>query len=173
MKFKSIPLLAVTIAGVAMTLAACQAQSSLTQEPSGSPAQTQNTDRPDTPAPPGLGSNGSMQGAPLPPGLKLTDEQKTKLKRIQENYRSKMENILTDKQKNELIAAREKGQARTAMRSLNLTDAQKQQIKDLRQSQRQEINSVLTDEQKQQLQKMRQSRQRMPKPEDRPAAQGQ
>jgi Spy/CpxP family protein refolding chaperone len=172
MKFKSIPLLALTIVGSAMTLAACQAQSSSTQEAPAPSAQTQNTEIPDTSKPLGSGSKGSIYGA-LPPELKLTDEQNNKIKTIQENYRSKMENILTTEQKNELKTAREQGKDRRGMQSLNLTDAQKQQMKDLRQSQRQEIDSVLTAEQKQQLQKMRQSRQRQSKPEDSPASQGQ
>ncbi len=171
MKFKSLSLLAVTIAGTAMFSAACQAPSPRTQENSGAPAQ--NTEMPDTPPPSSPGSNGSIQGAPLPPNLKFTDEQKTKMKEIQENYRSKMENILTDEQKKELKAAREQGKGKTAMQSLNLTDTQKQQVKNLRQSQRQEIDNVLTNEQKQQLQETHQKRQRMPKSEDMPAPQGQ
>src|ERR671932_39264 len=91
---------------------------------------------------------------------------------IQENYRSKMQSILTDQQKNQLKAAREQGKGRSGMQSLNLTDAQKQQMKDLRQSQRQEMYKVLTAEQKQQLQKMGQNRQRKSKSEDSPTDQG-
>lgn len=170
MKLKSLSLLAVTIAGIAMVSAACQAPSPQAKEDSGSP-QTQNAEKPDNPPPSGLGSKGSMQGAALPPSLKLTDAQKTKMKEIQESYRSKMENILSDQQKNQLKAARDQGKGRTGMQSLNLTDAQKQQLKNLRQSQRQEIDSVLTNEQKQQLQEMRQKRQQKPNHGDMPAPQ--
>jgi Spy/CpxP family protein refolding chaperone len=158
MHFKSLPMLAVTIAGTAMIAAACQAPSSQTQQPPVSSAQAQQTGIPD----------------PLTPSdLKLTGEQKTKIKAIQENYRSKIENILTNEQKNQLKTAREQGKdPRTLMQSLNLTDNQKQQLKTLRQSQRQELDSVLTDEQKQQLQEMRHKRQRMHKPEGAPASPG-
>jgi len=159
MKFKSVPLLAVAIASTAMILAACKAPSSPTQQATTSSAQAQTTEMPDASTLPDSGSNGSMRGSPLPPELKLTDEQKTKLKQVQENYRSKMETILTDEQKNKLKEARQQGKGRAAMQSLNLTDAQKQQMKDLRKSQRQEIDNILTAEQKQQLQNMRQNRQ--------------
>lgn len=176
MKFKSVSMLAVTIAGTAMMLAACQSSNPSTQAAPASQdqAQTQTTDTPDASTPPDSGSMGSsMRGAPLPPGLKLTDEQKTKLKGIQENYRSKMENILTEQQKNDLKAAKGQGKGRKGMQSLNLTDAQKQQLKDLRQSQRQEVDNVLTAEQKQQLQTMRQNRQGKSKSEDNSASQSQ
>ncbi len=173
MTFKSVPLLAVAIAGNAMILAACQTQSSPTQKATGSSAQAPNTEMPDASAPPSPGANGSMQGAPLPPSLKLTDAQKTKIQAILENYRPKMESILTDEQKNTLKQARQQGKTRIAMQSLNFTDAQKQQLKDLRQSQRQEIENVLTNEQKQQLQQMWQKRQRLSQQEGTSVPQGQ
>jgi Spy/CpxP family protein refolding chaperone len=175
MKFKSIPLLAVTFAGTAMILAACQTQSSPTSKATGSSAQAQNTGMADASAPPAPDAKGSMQGAPLPPNINLTDEQKAKIKAILENYRPKMESILTDEQKNKLKEARQQGKTRTAMQSLNLTESQKQQLKDLRKSQRQEIENVLTTEQKQQLQQMRQNRQHKSKhdDEDSSASQGQ
>lgn len=172
MKFKSIPLLALTIASTAMILAACQSPTPSTQAAPASQDQAQNTESPDTSTPPDSSSKGSMRGA-LPQELNLTNEQKTKLKGIQENYRSKMENILTDQQKNDLKAAQGQGKGRQGMQSLNLTDAQKQQFKDLRQSQRQEIDNVLTAEQKQQLQKMRQSWQKKSKSENSSASQSQ
>ena len=157
MKFKSLALLAVTVAGTAMLAAACQSPTPQAQD-TASPAQAQNTEAPDN-APSRASSNGYSQGDRLPSSLKLTDEQKNKLKEIRKNYRSKMEGILTDEQKNELKTARQQGK-RTSMQSLNLTDTQKQQMKDLRQSQRQETDSVLTAEQKQQLQETRQQRQK-------------
>ncbi|HEY9674308.1 MAG TPA: hypothetical protein V6D11_22905 [Waterburya sp.] len=172
MKFKSIPLLAVTFAATAMILAACQTQSSPTSNATGSSAQAQNTGMPDA-APPAPDAKGSMQGAPLPPNLNLTDEQKAKIKTILENYRPKMESILTEEQKNKLKEAQQQGKTRAAMQSLNLTDSQKQQLKDLRQSQRQDIENVLTNEQKQQLQQMRQNRRHKSKYEDSSASQGQ
>lgn len=49
MKFQSLLMLAVTIAGTAMISAACQAPSPPTQETAVSPAQAQNTDMPDAP----------------------------------------------------------------------------------------------------------------------------
>ncbi len=173
MKFKSISMLAVTIAGTAMMLAACQSPNASTQAAPASPDQAQTTEAPDTATPPDSGSTDSMRGASLPSNLKLTDEQKTKLKGIQENYRSKMENILTDQQKNQLKAAQGQGKGRKGMQSLNLTDAQKQQMKDLRQSQRQEVDNVLTAEQKQQLKTMRQNRKGKSKSEDSSASQSQ
>ena len=172
MKFKSIPILALTIAGTAMILAACQSPTPSTQATAASQDQAQNTENPDTSTSPDSGSKGFMRGA-LPQQLNLTDEQKTKLKGIQENYRSKIENLLTNEQKNELKAAQEQGTGRKGMQSLNLTDAQKQQLKDLRQSQRQEIDNVLTAEQKQELQKMRQRWQKKSKSEDSSASQSQ
>ncbi len=172
MKFKSIPILALTIAGTAMILAACQSPTSSTQANPASQAQGRNTENSNISTPPDSGSKGFMRGA-LPQQLNLTEEQKTQLKGIQENYRSKIENILTDEQKKELKAAQGQGTGRKGMPPLNLTDAQKQQLKDLRQSQRQEIENVLTAEQKQQLQKMRQSWQNKSKPEDSSASQSQ
>ncbi|HEY9635531.1 MAG TPA: Spy/CpxP family protein refolding chaperone [Coleofasciculaceae cyanobacterium] len=174
MKFKSVPLLAVTIAVTAMISAGCQAPNPPAQETPVSSAPAQNTEKPNTPTSSGRGSKGSMQGAGLPPGLKLTDEQKTQLKGIQENYRSKMETILSNEQKNQLKAAREQNKdPRAVMQSLNLTNDQMQQLKDLRQSQRQQIDKVLTDEQKQELQKMQQNWQPRPGSQDSSASQGQ
>lgn len=173
MKFKTVPMLAVTIAGTAMILAACQSPNPSNQADPTSPDQAQNTESSSTSTAPDSGSTSSMQGAPLPSNLKLTDEQKTKLKGIQENYRSKMENILTDQQKNDLKAAKGQGKGRKGMQSLNLTDAQKQQMKELRQSQRQEVDNVLTAEQKQQLKTMRQNRRGKSKSEDSSASQSQ
>jgi Spy/CpxP family protein refolding chaperone len=174
MKVKSLPVLAVTLAGTALMVAACKSPSSPTQEGSASSVPAQKSEMPDTPASPSMGANRSMPSAPLPPDLKLTDKQKTQLKQIQEKYRSKMETVLTDKQKNELKAAQEQGKdPRTLMQSLNITDAQKQQIQNLRQSQFKEIANVLTDEQKQQLQKTWQSRQQRPQQEGNGAPKGQ
>lgn len=171
MKFKSIAVLSVTLASIAMFSTACQSPNSQAKDNSVS-QQNQSAETADNNSP-RSGSDGYRQGGGLPPNLKLTDEQKTKLKTIQENYRSKMDNILTDEQKKELKAARDRGQGRKAMQSLNLTDAQKQQMKTLRQSQRQEIESILTPEQKQQLQGMGHKGQHKHKSEDAPASEGQ
>ena len=167
MKFKSLAILAITIVGTATLATACQSPNAQSQEnaaPSSavSPAQAQDTGGADNSTPPHSGSRGSTYGDRLPSSLNLTDDQKSKIKGIQESYRSKMNSILTTEQKNQLKAARQQGK-RTGMKSLNLTDTQKQQIKDMRQSQRQEIEGVLTDQQKQQLQQTR--RQHKPAPQ--------
>ena len=159
MKFKSLSMLAITVVGIATLATACQSPNVQSQDsaPSNaaSPAQAQDTGGAGNSTPFHSGPHASMYGDRLPSSLNLTDDQKGKIKGIQESYRSKTNSILTAEQKNQLKAARKQGK-RTGMQALNLTDTQKQQLKDLRQSQRQEIEGVLTDQQKQQLQEMRQ-----------------
>ena len=141
MKLKFLPFTMMTVSAIAMTLVACQT----------SVPPTQNV--------PGSSANEQMQGFPGVRGVNLTEEQKTKVQAIQENYRSKIDNILTSEQKDAMSAATQQGQnPRQAMRNLNLSSDQKKQVREVMQSQREEISNILTDEQKQQLQQRRQQK---------------
>ncbi|MUG91648.1 hypothetical protein F7734_03765 [Scytonema sp. UIC 10036] len=90
------------------------------------------------------------QGQPDFKELNLSDEQKDKLKEVQEDTRTQLDEILTNEQRDTLKQAIAAGQKPPqAMLSLNLSDEQKQQIQDAMESQRQKISEILTPEQQQ------------------------
>ncbi len=91
--------------------------------------------------------------------LNLTEEQKSKIKEIKQNYRDQIADIFTSEQKAALESAKQQGRnRRQVMKNLNLSSDQKQKIKKLIKSRREKIAAILTPEQKQKLQEFRQQR---------------
>jgi Spy/CpxP family protein refolding chaperone len=104
--------------------------------------------------------------------LGLTEDQKARIKAIQSNARTQMEDVFTPEQKAKLEAARqerraqrqpgerpEAGQRRgKKMADLNLTDDQKARMRTIRENTKQQIEAVLTTEQRAKLQEMKASR---------------
>ncbi len=92
--------------------------------------------------------------------LNLSADQKAQIKRIREDSRSKIQQILTTDQKNQWMTARQQGKKmKEIMQSLNLSDTQKSQIREIQKAARTQMNGILTPEQRQQI---RQSRSQNP-----------
>ncbi|MBW4617746.1 MAG: Spy/CpxP family protein refolding chaperone [Desmonostoc vinosum HA7617-LM4] len=84
--------------------------------------------------------------------LNLTQEQKDKLKEVQEENKSAIDEILTSEQRDTLRQAFAAGKKPPeAMQSLNLSDDQKQEIQEVMESQKQKISEILTPEQQEKL----------------------
>ncbi len=99
--------------------------------------------------------------------LNLTQQQQDQLAQIKSDTHSRINQVLTSDQQNQLQAAIQAGQKRgEAFKSLNLSQEQMTQIKQIWQSSRQQMRAVLTPEQQQQLrakaQQWRQERQQLP-----------
>ncbi|MBZ8182151.1 Spy/CpxP family protein refolding chaperone [Oscillatoria salina] len=91
--------------------------------------------------------------------LNLSESQQAELRRIHQEKKAQMENVLTQEQRDRIENARSSGQnPRRAFGSLNLTAEQRERMREIMQSAREESANVLTDEQRQQLQQMRQQR---------------
>jgi Spy/CpxP family protein refolding chaperone len=96
--------------------------------------------------------------------LNLSDAQKTRIREIRRDTRTKIEGILTPEQKAKLQAESQNGQRGQRrgpgkdFRALNLSTEQKAQIRQIMQSSKQQIDEVLTPEQRQQIQQARQDR---------------
>ncbi len=130
MKFKFISVLILTIAAVTTTASAIQAQFP--------PNQGQFPVR--------------EQGEPDFKELNLTEEQKGKLKEVQEETHASIEGILTDEQQDNLKQAVEAGKKPPeAMQSINLSDEQKQKMEEVMESQKQKLFEILTPEQQKKL----------------------
>ncbi|NMG11454.1 P pilus assembly/Cpx signaling pathway, periplasmic inhibitor/zinc-resistance associated protein [Brasilonema sp. UFV-L1] len=88
--------------------------------------------------------------------LKLTDEQKAKIKEIRRGTRTEVDKILTQQQREQLKTALQNPQeGRRVFDSLNLSDEQKNQLRQVMQSQKTQIDALLSAEQKEELQKYR------------------
>ena len=103
--------------------------------------------------------------APRQNKLNLSDDQKAKIKQIQDDAQQQITNsVLNDSQRQQLQAASSGGtgnrqQRRDVWRSLNLSQDQQTQIRQIRKQAEQNIyNNVLTADQQQQVQQMRQQR---------------
>ncbi|WGV25241.1 Spy/CpxP family protein refolding chaperone [Halotia branconii] len=84
--------------------------------------------------------------------LNLTQEQKDKLKEVQEENKSAIDEILTSEQRDTLRQAFAAGKKPPeAMQSLNLSDDQKQKIQEIMELQKQKISEILTPEQQEKL----------------------
>ncbi len=99
--------------------------------------------------------------------LNLTQQQQDQLAQIKSDTHSRINQVLTSDQQNQLQAAIQAGQKRgEAFKSLNLSQEQMTQIKQIWQSSRQQMRAVLTPEQQQQLrakaQQWHQERQQVP-----------
>ncbi|MEC4985114.1 MAG: Spy/CpxP family protein refolding chaperone [Oscillatoria sp. PMC 1068.18] len=91
--------------------------------------------------------------------LNLSESQQAELRRIHEEKKTQMENILTQEQRNSIESARSSGEhPRRAFGSLNLTSEQRERMREIMESAREESHNVLTDAQRQQLEQMRQQR---------------
>jgi Spy/CpxP family protein refolding chaperone len=110
--------------------------------------------------------------------LGLSEDQKARIKVIQNNARAQMEQVFTPEQKAKLEAARQERQARRGQRQpgerpepgeyrqrrgkkmadLNLTDDQKARMRAIRENTKQQIEAVLTPEQRAKLQEMKANR---------------
>ena len=97
------------------------------------------------------------------PKLNLTADQKAKLKQIRETTESKISEILTPEQRQQMEtlkqqrqAQRQSGQPRTGerkgggMAALNLSEDQKTKIRAIRAQAKQDMDAILTPEQRQQ-----------------------
>ncbi|NMG10570.1 P pilus assembly/Cpx signaling pathway, periplasmic inhibitor/zinc-resistance associated protein [Brasilonema sp. UFV-L1] len=144
MKLKFFPILVVTLTSISIIATACQSPKAETPSSSEPNAQAQNV---------------RMKDFPVPPGLELTQEQKTKLTEVQQSTRSKIESILTQEQKEQLkVAVEQNKDQRGVLQNLNLSSEQKTQIQEIMQSQREQLSNIFTSEQKQQLQQLRQEK---------------
>lgn len=107
--------------------------------------------------------------------LGLSEDQKARIKVIQNNARAQMEQVFTPEQKAKLEAARQERQAQRQagerpqpgefrqrrgkkMADLNLTDDQKARMRAIRENTKQQIEAVLTTEQRAKLQEMKANR---------------
>ncbi|KYC40430.1 hypothetical protein WA1_26850 [Scytonema hofmannii PCC 7110] len=136
MKFKFISVFILTIAAMITTASAIQAQFP--------PSQGQFPGRQNFPI--------KEQGQPDFKELNLSEEQKDKLKEVQEDTRAQIDEIFTNEQRNTLKQAIEAGKKPPeAMQSIDLSDDQKQQIQEAMESEKQKILEILTPEQQQKL----------------------
>lgn len=92
--------------------------------------------------------------------LNLTEAQQQEMRRIKEETRAQMQNILTPAQQAALNAnGQERNRKAWKEVMSSLSDAQKTQMRTLMQQQKNRMEAVLTDAQRQQIQQMRQGRQ--------------
>ncbi|MGF1460339.1 MAG: Spy/CpxP family protein refolding chaperone [Leptolyngbyaceae cyanobacterium] len=99
--------------------------------------------------------------AQLPPAfdaLDLTEDQEAQVEAIFDDFKTDIEDILTDEQRSQFRTTLEETQnVRTAIAEMDdLTDEQKLQAWEARQSVREELQSVLTEEQLSELRSLRQ-----------------
>ncbi len=99
------------------------------------------------------GSPTSEQSPPSPfANLNLSQQQQQQISQIQSDTDSKIQQVLTSNQQDQLAQQTQAGKKRwEAFKSLNLSQQQKQQIKQLRKSAKQQMAAVLTPEQRQEL----------------------
>ena len=116
----------------------------------GSISQAQIPSRPPAPV--------QMQnGVPSVPGMNFTDEQKEELRELQKEARSRMSEILTSDQIDDLQAAMEEGSnPREVIKSLNLSRREIRKLQVIKKWQREELANILTDEQNEKLEQIRQ-----------------
>lgn len=98
-----------------------------------------------------------QDGVPSLPGMNFSDNQKEELKEIAKEVRSRMGEILTSEQQDDLKAAIEAGNnPKETMESFDLSSEDKKELKKIQEWQRKEIFNILTNEQKRKLMQMRQ-----------------
>ncbi|MDX2216057.1 MAG: hypothetical protein SFY66_22520 [Oculatellaceae cyanobacterium bins.114] len=134
MKLTSISLL-VTVTAIALTTAACNPQN----------ATLQAMDSP-------------MDVAQMAPSqmnpfeqLNLTAQQQSKIRKIREKSRQRIEQILTAEQRTEWQQAMQNPQRSNQVATLKLTSQQERQLQELLRSEQQQIFEVLTPSQREQL----------------------
>ena len=98
-------------------------------------------------------------GIPQIPGINFTEEQKEKLKEVNQEARSRIGEILTSQQQEDLEAAVEEGSnPEEAIKTLNLSKEQKKNLEEVQKWQREELKDILTREQKMKIMQMRRRR---------------
>ncbi len=96
-------------------------------------------------------------GVPSIPGIEFSDEQKEELKELKEEARSRISEILTSEQQNDLRAAIEAGEnPKDVMKSFNLSKEDKKELQSIQKWQRKQLFGILNNEQKRKLMQMRQ-----------------
>lgn len=94
--------------------------------------------------------------------LNLTQQQQAELRKIRQETKAQLQNVLTPEQQQQLSELRQERQQRQQRwgkwAALDLTDAQKAQIRQIRQASRQRIEAVLTPQQLEQLRQNRRDR---------------
>lgn len=103
------------------------------------------------PSEPGSPATQQPQHSPFA-NLNLSQQQQDQISKIQSDTDSKIQQVLTSDQQNQLAQQTQSGKKRwEVFKSLNLSQQQKQQIKQLRKSAKQQMAAVLTPEQRQEL----------------------
>ncbi len=96
-------------------------------------------------------------GVPSIPGMEFSDEQKVKLKKLTQEVRSRMSEILTSEQQDDLRASIKAGNnPLEAIKTLDLSDEQKAKLKKVQKWQRKGLSNILNNEQKRKIMQMRQ-----------------
>ncbi|MEM6399565.1 MAG: hypothetical protein AAF757_04935 [Cyanobacteria bacterium P01_D01_bin.116] len=96
-------------------------------------------------------------GVPSIPGIEFSEEQKEKLKEINQEARSRINEILTSEQQDSLQAAVDGGSdPKEAIKSLNLSTEQRKEFESIQKLKREQLNNILTNEQKTKIMQMRQ-----------------
>lgn len=106
---------------------------------------------------------------PAPLKLNLTPQQITRIRKIREQARNDIQNVLTKKQKQQITTAIQAGQPpQRAFASIDLSNQQKLLLRNIMRSSQQNVENVLTASQKQQIQeyqkKIRQQQQLQQQP---------
>jgi Spy/CpxP family protein refolding chaperone len=89
--------------------------------------------------------------------MEFSDEQKEKLKELNQEVRSRMSEILTSEQQDDLRASVKAGNnPQEAIKTLDLSDEQKGKLKKVQKWQRKRLSNILNNEQKRKIMQMRQ-----------------
>ncbi len=105
------------------------------------------------------GSGGFNQDFSQIPGLNLTENQKDQLQEVKATMDSRLSEILTDEQQENLQKLMEAGKSPREMGS-SLSFKQMRQMRKLMNWQKKQLNSILSDEQRDLLEQFRNSRNR-------------
>lgn len=98
-------------------------------------------------------------GIPQIPGINFSEEQKEKLKEVNQEARIRIGEILTPQQQEDLQASLELGNnPQEAIKTLDLSEEQKKQFKKVQEWQLEQLKDILTREQKMKIMQMRQRR---------------
>lgn len=96
-------------------------------------------------------------GVPSIPGMDFSDEQKEKLKELNQEVRSRMSEILTSEQQDDLRASVKLGDdPQEAIKTLDLSNEQKKNLKKVQKWQRKQLFSILNNQQKRKIMQIRQ-----------------